>query len=593
MSRRLLYVVLAGIVIGVLMRWAYPSSDPPLYRQTGAPWWNESAAHDARNGAMWGAWIQDDWRPGLIAPVYTAVTEQSLRLFGVSYFALRLPAMICGTLLVLLAFAQARATGLSRDAGLISAMVIAASWPMVGFSKVAIMEPITLLCVSTLVLLLLIAARSKRLATVVFFVAGLAGGLTVVSKISSASIVGITGAYSLFGPCPWGCVRPWLARFTRTASFGAGVVLAGLSGFYVWILPNWAAYQDFVLTSTVLDRQKTSLLPLALNAISVVDSQILLAIPFFVVPVCLLSVRLASRMSAATYPLRFGFGLLTTVLAGGVLTHLNFDVPPQRLVWVTVYIAILFGLAWDFVHDGLGLDASATTNVVPIVQRVLPFLNFVLCVIAGLVVAGWVISPNGGLLALISPTSAAWLMFTMKAKVAVKVVWLLLGLACGIGLLVFQQRLYDRRREIVRWALCAQVVLLCVCSGLWLFRRSETLVTTSRAIEQRVGSGTYVAGALAVPLAFANTTRPLYWYPGGVRYASKDEDAFDRRFHPEYVLTPEPTLQWYSLTPITSTPFFDLFKGNEVERYTIYELHACPELSGYVYLLRRAPSGLN
>src|SRR3989442_20896 len=94
-------ILLLGIMIGILVRVSFPEADPPLTRQTGAPYWDEGWAHEARNGYLWGSWKQDRWRTSLISPTYTLVTQSSFEMLGLSYTSLRLPAILAGIALYL------------------------------------------------------------------------------------------------------------------------------------------------------------------------------------------------------------------------------------------------------------------------------------------------------------------------------------------------------------------------------------------------------------------------------------------------------------------------------------------------------------
>lgn len=92
------------IVLGILLlRLVALDADPPARFSPGfisdEGWW----VHNARNAALFDEWIRDDFNQSLvISPLYAATTFLSYKLFGVTFFAARLPSALAGFFSVLI-----------------------------------------------------------------------------------------------------------------------------------------------------------------------------------------------------------------------------------------------------------------------------------------------------------------------------------------------------------------------------------------------------------------------------------------------------------------------------------------------------------
>ncbi len=97
----------------LLVRFAYPTADPPWQTTVGVVWHDEGAwVHNARNKALFGAWSLDNWNPMYIAPVFSGLEYVSFAAFGVGVWQARLVSELTGFLSVLLlAFGVRRIAG--------------------------------------------------------------------------------------------------------------------------------------------------------------------------------------------------------------------------------------------------------------------------------------------------------------------------------------------------------------------------------------------------------------------------------------------------------------------------------------------------
>ena len=128
------------VVLAATLRFVYPTADPPWQATVGIVWHDEGAwVHNARNLALFGAWIQDDWNPLYIAPVFNALEFVSFAAFGVGVWQARLLSEVTGLASVLLlAFGVRRLAG--REAGVIAGALLATNYVYVMWNRTALME---------------------------------------------------------------------------------------------------------------------------------------------------------------------------------------------------------------------------------------------------------------------------------------------------------------------------------------------------------------------------------------------------------------------------------------------------------------------
>lgn len=586
-DRRALIVLLAiGIVAGTAMRWIAPSADPPLHRQTGAYWWEEVWSTGARNAVVHGTWSPDDYQPWVAGPLHTALVAGSLRVFGMNAFGWRFMAMFSGTTLLLLAYAQGRAAGLSRRASWLAVYALAASWTMVGFSRCILLEPTLLLFFSISVWLTLLGARARRHAWMWYAGAGACAGLGALCKTSGLAMSVPVAAYLLLGCVPSGGERPWGHRFLRTAGYGAGLAVVFGAGFAYWIAPEYEAFRRLVLEVSLVDRAQTTLFMRAYKAVTWLDSQAFIAAPALLAATALILPRLCMdfrRISPeCCQAQRFALGLCLASVLGGIALMIHIDVPARRLVYVNLFAALLAGMAWDW------LAKPSDTNTAP--QRGITQRAAVLaaCAFAAFVLAGWLVSPNGGLLSLVAPELSAWVLFTMRGKVAYKCLWLALGGAGALSLYAAYPTLMRRTHRLAHWAVAAHLGIFLVAALLWSLRMSHTVHDASRGLAGRVPPGAAVLGSDAAALGYGNDLRLLFWSPRGYLFANHDEGRIAADHAPRFLLINDYELSRIAEGRYPISPYVQSFLANEIDRFPIYELHDSTRLRGdYVLFERR------
>ena len=177
--------LIAALVLGALLRGAWPVADPPTDATVGVVWHDEGAwVHNARNRALWGTWRTDEWNPMFIAPVFTALEYGAFRLFGVGTWQARTVPAVSGLFaVVMLALGLAAVAG--PRAAIIGATLLATNFVFVMWNRAALMESTMTACIVASWAAYAIAERRP--------VAGMLAGIAVVlawfTKASAAFFV--------------------------------------------------------------------------------------------------------------------------------------------------------------------------------------------------------------------------------------------------------------------------------------------------------------------------------------------------------------------------------------------------------------------
>jgi 4-amino-4-deoxy-L-arabinose transferase-like glycosyltransferase len=139
-SRTFFVSLLAIVLVAACVRIAFPTADPPWRTTVGVIWHDEGAwTHNARNRALFGEWVTDNWNPLYIAPVFTGLEFAAFRTFGVGLWQARSVSMRAGVAAVLLLGLAVRRMG-GPAAGLVAAGLLATNYVWVMYSRAALME---------------------------------------------------------------------------------------------------------------------------------------------------------------------------------------------------------------------------------------------------------------------------------------------------------------------------------------------------------------------------------------------------------------------------------------------------------------------
>ncbi len=580
-SIALLLLIAAGIAARVIC----PAADPPLHRQSGATWWDEYIAHDARNAVLWGNYATDAYRSMLEAPLHVYLTRLTFEAFGVHYWSLRLPAMAGGVASLFLLYWLIRVAGGSRIASLLATAFAAISWCLIGISRTAIVESTLLPCLLLALLGVCMGESRRRIGW--YAMAGVCGGLAFLTKMTAGALLLPMAAYLAFGACASASSPPsprW--RATRTCAFAIPMATVACAGYAAWVLPHYRAFQTLVLDTQAAGRLHNSLAMLGLNIPFLLESQAFLTTPalFIAVFLCLpglISARKCAPLGHTASMQRFALGLVLATSIGGTCIYVWFDVVARRFAWATFIAAFLAACAWDTQEEHE--DAPPSNHF----QHI---LRFTCCMVSGLIAIGWAFSPNGGLLAFLTPALAAHMLYDMPIKITYKLLWLALG--AGVGALVWRalrthwESIWRNRRRMLAAALVFQGAYFAMAAGLYAARCTYTIQNASRAMANYAQPGEYVLGVDALAICFENDTRPLAWYPG-ILWGNRDESVLESTFKPRFLLTAAfriPTINR------SSSAYIKSFIDHPIARFPLFELNECPALKGDLVLFERDSS---
>lgn len=237
MSDRGFWPVLAVIlVLAALLRGLFPLADPPWRSSVGVVWHDEGAwTHNARNKALYGTWVQDEWNPVYIAPVFTGLEYASFAAFGVGLWQARLVSEALGVISVLLlALGVRRITG--SLAGLIAAALLASNYVYVMYDRAATMEA---QMAAFIVCSWYGIARAER-QPAWGALGGVGAALAFFTKAAAAAYVGALGILVIVD-----LVSRQRGRDRRSFWTIAGLAIAfGVIGAF-FVLPHWADYRFY------------------------------------------------------------------------------------------------------------------------------------------------------------------------------------------------------------------------------------------------------------------------------------------------------------------------------------------------------------
>ena len=132
--------LVAALLVGAVLRGAWPTSDPPTQGTVGIVWHDEGAwVHNARNRALWGTWRTDQWNPMFIAPVFTALEYGAFRAFGVGTWQARTVPAGSGLFAILMLSLGLAAVAGPRAAA-VGAALLATNYVFVMWNRAALME---------------------------------------------------------------------------------------------------------------------------------------------------------------------------------------------------------------------------------------------------------------------------------------------------------------------------------------------------------------------------------------------------------------------------------------------------------------------
>ena len=358
-ARTFVALMLAIVLLGLAVRVVFPTADPPWRTTVGVVWHDEGAwTHNARNRALFGTWITDDWNPLYIAPVFTGLEWVAFELLGVGLWQARSVSMLAGALSVLLlGLALRRMAG--NAAGLVAAGLLATNYVWVMYSRAALMEPTM---VAFLVASFYASVRAERQPAWGFAAAALAL-LAYFTKASAVFYVAALGLVSVTTMIEWWATRrlgesPWSSRPVRAAAWTlAGLFACGLIALAVFVLPNWLEYRFYNWQMSVT-RKPAYTMKALVDRVSwfPVVHDIFTRMWFSVVVGAVYAIGLATRVRRASAPERLLLGWLVL----GTLELVARDVGNERYL-VYLIPAFVAATALALGRDGRVLPEGVAT----------------------------------------------------------------------------------------------------------------------------------------------------------------------------------------------------------------------------------------
>jgi 4-amino-4-deoxy-L-arabinose transferase-like glycosyltransferase len=249
-DRRFWWTLAAIVLLAAILRGLFPAADPPWRSTVGVVWHDEGAwTHNARNKALYGAWVQDQWNPVYVAPVFTGLEYAAFEAFGVGLRQARLVSELAGLLSVLLlALGVRRIAG--NPAGLFAGALLATNYVYVMYDRAAIMEaPMTAFIVASWYSV----ARAERQPQW-GALAGLFAAFAFFTKAAAAAYVGALGLAVILDlsrkenlPPKGGSylLNAVVPAFRRNLWLLGGLAISfGVIGLF-FVMPHWSDYRFY------------------------------------------------------------------------------------------------------------------------------------------------------------------------------------------------------------------------------------------------------------------------------------------------------------------------------------------------------------
>ena len=503
-DRRFWWMLAAIVLLAAILRGLYPVADPPWRSTVGVVWHDEGPwTHNARNKALYGAWVQDQWNPVFVAPVFTALEYASFKTFGVGLWQARLVSEAAGVLSVLLlALGVRRIAG--NHAGLFAGALLATNFVYVMYDRAAIME--SLMAAFIVASWSCVARAERHLAW--GLLAGVFAALAFFTKAAAAAYVAAL-ALAMIADLPREGIRRnlWILA-GLAASFGL------IGAFFV--LPHWSDYQFYNWQMSVTRKPSYDLhslvtrvtwFPILHDTFSRMWAALCLGI------VGAWSVAIGWRRAAKAER------LLLLWVAIGTLELLVHDVGNERrfvfLIPGLVALASLMLARGALLGDG---DLSSSRARVLLAA---PLILYCAYVIFGPVVR----------LVYLQDVYAHLLKKPVRLSAALAVLFTVALAALWPRLAVVLGRL-RWRPTLAAAAVAAGVVWNVAQFWQWAVHRTTWNYEASLQIGRALPPGTVVQGKLANGLALDNLIRPLFIGHGFGNYADRKERADVR-----YILT--------------------------------------------------------
>lgn len=222
-SKRNLYLICI-VTISAVLRLTSLNADPPSDFDPGficdEGWW----VHNSRNFALYGKFILDDFNQSLfLGYPYALLTTFFFRLFGVSFFTMRLTSALFGILIPPILYYIFRK---DKEIAYGTSFLAAFSYYIISFSRVALTD-ITMLFFMILGFYFMFQREHEKMYD--FFLAGVFLGLAVATKPYASPVI-LCWLLLVF-------IKNKKQSIKKTLFLFAGLAIPLLTGFYFFIFP--------------------------------------------------------------------------------------------------------------------------------------------------------------------------------------------------------------------------------------------------------------------------------------------------------------------------------------------------------------------
>jgi 4-amino-4-deoxy-L-arabinose transferase-like glycosyltransferase len=489
-----------ALVVGAVLRFSFPTADPPWHASVGITWHDEGPwVHNARNKVLWGRWSLDQWNPMYLTPVFTGLEYVAMRAFGVGQWQVRVVSEAMG-LLSILAVGIGVAAFASRRTALFAAALVATNYIWVMWTRAALME-------ATMVALITIswsayAAAARRPAAGVL--AGIAAVLSFFTKAAAAFFVAalaldavvtllMAGSLRRRGGADGGATGSWDSAGTepKAAVYTlAGLAIAALLFLAFFVLPHWSEFRFYNWQMSVTRKPSYGL-----KAIVDRVSWLPIVHDFFTrqLAVTVLALGAAAGIAWRWRQAAAGERLLLLWLVLGIAELIVHDVGNERrLVFLIPVLVVLAAIA--LAGNRRLVPAEMTALGRRQLSLALPVLLYAAYIVFGAIVrVAFLYQVRPG----VRSAAAA-------------------AVAATVLLLAFWPRVAPWLARQTWSARAAGVLLLILLAGdLWQFaqwtsRRTYENVTASRLVGRWLPPDTLVQGKLANGLALENRIHPVF-----------------------------------------------------------------------------------
>lgn len=154
-------IVALALVAGFALRAIDLKADPPPRLSWSSAIYSDEAhnAYSARNWALYGRWVVDDYAPYVVYPWLNLFTGLVFRIAGIGFVQLKIASLLAGLLLIIVAYFLGRSV--SRRAGAIAAVVTAFSFHLVMYSRLGLAETTQVLAIAATIAFLARAGSSR------------------------------------------------------------------------------------------------------------------------------------------------------------------------------------------------------------------------------------------------------------------------------------------------------------------------------------------------------------------------------------------------------------------------------------------------